>query len=59
MSVKEVREAVSLNRGDTYLEASGGIDLQNIRSYAETGVHGISIGQLTHSIQAIDMSMKT
>src|SRR5215472_2300968 len=40
------------------LEASGGMNLQNIRSYAETGVDYISVGALTHSPQAVDMSMK-
>lgn len=41
-----------------YIEASGGIELKNIRSYAETGVNGISVGKLTHSVRAIDMSLK-
>jgi nicotinate-nucleotide pyrophosphorylase (carboxylating) len=58
MSLSEVRDAVAQNSGGIYLEASGGIDLQNIRSYAETGVNGISIGKLTHSIDAVDMSIE-
>lgn len=41
-----------------YLEASGNIKLQNIRSYADTGIDGISIGALTHSVDAIDMSLE-
>ena len=40
------------------LEASGGINLQNVRAYAETGVDFISVGALTHSFDAIDISMK-
>ena len=40
------------------LEASGGMNLENVRSYAETGVDYISVGALTHSPQAVDMSMK-
>jgi nicotinate-nucleotide pyrophosphorylase (carboxylating) len=40
------------------LEASGGINLENVRSYAETGVDYISVGALTHSPQAVDMSMR-
>ena len=40
------------------LEASGGINLQNVRSYAETGVDFISVGALTHSFDSIDISMK-
>ncbi len=40
------------------LEASGGINLQNVRAYAEAGVDFISIGALTHSVQAVDLSMR-
>lgn len=40
------------------LEASGGITLENVRAYAETGVNFISVGALTHSPQAVDMSMR-
>lgn len=41
-----------------YLEASGGITLSNVRAYAETGVDAISIGALTHSARAIDISLR-
>jgi nicotinate-nucleotide pyrophosphorylase (carboxylating) len=40
------------------LEASGGINLQNVRAYAEAGVDFISVGALTHSAQAVDLSMR-
>jgi nicotinate-nucleotide pyrophosphorylase (carboxylating) len=40
------------------LEASGGITLDNIRAYAETGVNFISVGALTHSVSAVDLSMR-
>jgi nicotinate-nucleotide pyrophosphorylase (carboxylating) len=40
------------------LECSGGIRLENVRAYAETGVDFISVGQLTHSPQAVDMSLR-
>jgi nicotinate-nucleotide pyrophosphorylase (carboxylating) len=40
------------------LEASGGINLHNVRAYAEAGVDFISIGALTHSVQAVDLSMR-
>jgi len=40
------------------LEASGGITLQNVRAYAEAGVDFISIGALTHSVHAVDLSMR-
>ena len=39
-------------------EASGGITLENIRGYAETGVQFISVGALTHSFKSLDMSLK-
>ena len=40
------------------LESSGGINLDNVRSYAETGVHRISVGALTHSASALDLSLE-
>ena len=40
------------------LECSGGINLQNVRAYADTGVDFISVGALTHSPQAVDLSMR-
>ncbi|MGA8762152.1 MAG: nicotinate-nucleotide diphosphorylase (carboxylating), partial [Candidatus Sulfotelmatobacter sp.] len=40
------------------LECSGGIRLENVRTYAETGVDFISVGFLTHSPQAVDMSLR-
>lgn len=58
MSPSDVKEAVKQCPEGIYLEASGGIHLNTIRSYAETGVHGVSLGKLTHTIFAIDMSMK-
>jgi nicotinate-nucleotide pyrophosphorylase (carboxylating) len=39
------------------LEASGGITLDNVREYAESGVHWISLGALTHSAPALDLSL--
>lgn len=59
MSVEQVRQAVSIAGGAVYLEASGGITLDTVRSYAETGVNGVSIGALTHSTYAVSMSMST
>ncbi len=61
MSVEEVRRAVErctkLERR-LPLECSGGIRLDNVRAYAETGVDFISIGLLTHSTHAADLSMR-
>ncbi len=55
---EEVRDAVRLVGGRTATEASGGITLENIRSFAEAGVDIISVGALTHSAPALDISMK-
>jgi nicotinate-nucleotide pyrophosphorylase (carboxylating) len=53
-----LREAVGLIDGKYETEASGGITLQTLRSYAETGVDFISSGALTHSVKAMDLSMR-
>jgi len=54
----EIRQAVKLSSGKIPLEASGGITLENIRDYAETGVDYISTGSITKDIIAIDLSMR-
>ncbi len=51
-------EAVKISQGKAYLEASGGITLDNVREYASAGVNGISIGVLTHSVTAVGISMR-
>lgn len=56
--VAALRAAVRENNGRARLEASGGITLETVRAIAETGVHDISIGGLTKSAQAIDLSMR-
>jgi nicotinate-nucleotide pyrophosphorylase (carboxylating) len=53
-----MREAVKLAGGRALLEASGGVNLENVREVAETGVDYISIGALTHSAPACDISMR-
>ncbi len=58
MSLDEMREAVRLTNGQTPLEASGGIDLETVTDIAATGVDYISVGALTHSAPALDLSMK-
>lgn len=55
---EQVKEAVSLVNGQFFTEASGGIDLNTIRSYALTGVDFISVGALTHSVKSLDLSLK-
>ncbi len=58
MTPEEVKEAVAIVRGKAILEASGGISLENIKDYAATGVDIISLGALTHSAPAVDISLK-
>ena len=57
MGPDELREAVAVVAGRAELEASGGITLATIRAVAETGVDFISIGALTHSAPALDVSL--
>ena len=57
-SMTDLRLAVQRNQGRVELEASGNINLDNIRSIAETGVDFISIGALTKNLNAIDLSMR-
>lgn len=61
MSVENVREALVKIKEQPRaipVEVSGGIQLDNVRAYAETGVDYISVGALTHSPQAVDLSMR-
>lgn len=57
MSVETMREAMGIVNGRAVVEASGGINLETVRSVAETGVDLISIGGLTHSATALDISL--
>jgi nicotinate-nucleotide pyrophosphorylase (carboxylating) len=57
-SYEDMVAAVKMNLGGIELEASGNIDLDNIRVVAETGVDYISIGALTKNIRAVDLSMR-
>ena len=58
MGLKEMREAVRLINHKSVVEASGGVSLENVRAIAETGVDWISVGALTHSAPALDISLK-
>jgi nicotinate-nucleotide pyrophosphorylase (carboxylating) len=58
MNLATMAEAVRRTGGKVPLEASGGITLENVREVAATGVDLISVGALTHSAQAVDMSME-
>jgi nicotinate-nucleotide pyrophosphorylase (carboxylating) len=58
MTVMEMTRAVELIAGRAEVEASGGINLKNVRAVAETGVDFISIGALTHSFKSLDISLE-
>jgi nicotinate-nucleotide pyrophosphorylase (carboxylating) len=58
MTLAQLREAVSLRRPGISFEASGGVTLQTVREIAETGVDFISVGELTHSARAVDLSLE-
>lgn len=58
MSLEDMRKACALVAGRAKTEASGNVTLDNIRAVAETGVDIISLGALTHSVTAFDISMK-
>jgi len=58
MSLEEMQECVALIAGRALTEASGGVTLDRARAMAETGVDLISIGALTHSVQALDISLE-
>ena len=65
MGIKDIKEAVRIrnntefksHHGLTKLEASGGIDLSNVKKYAATGVEIISVGELTDSVKSVDVSL--
>jgi len=57
MTLHDMREAVRQIGGRAAIEASGGITLDNVRAVAETGVDFISVGALTHSVRALDISL--
>jgi nicotinate-nucleotide pyrophosphorylase (carboxylating) len=58
MPIKEMKKAVRFAKGKAKLEASGNVTLKNVREIAETGVDFISVGALTHSAPAADISLR-
>lgn len=58
MTLEQLREAVTLRRPALLFEASGGVTLESVRRIAETGVDRISVGALTHSARAMDLSLE-
>lgn len=57
-SIDKMAEAVKIVNGKCLLEASGGVNIDNVKEIAETGVDLISVGALTHSVKALDISLK-
>jgi len=58
MNLEEIKSAVKEAKGyPVLLEASGNITLERVRPIAETGVHIISVGAITHSVTALDISL--
>ncbi len=58
MSLKEMREAVSIAGGRVLLEASGGITLESIEEVSKTGIDLISVGAITHSARSVNISLE-
>lgn len=58
MTLKTIRDAVKIVNGKVKLEASGNVNLKTVSAIAKTGVDYISVGALTHSVKALDISMK-
>ncbi|MFH0979407.1 MAG: carboxylating nicotinate-nucleotide diphosphorylase [Candidatus Roizmanbacteria bacterium] len=58
MNLEEIKKAVSLVSGKVKLEVSGGVQLNNVLNIAKTGVDYISVGSLTHSAKALDISLE-
>ncbi len=58
MSLEDMHQAIKLIQGRALIEASGGVTLDKVRAIAETGVDFISVGALTHSARALDISLK-
>lgn len=58
MTRAQIQSAVERSKGRCRLEATGGITLKNIRAIAETGVDYISVGAITHSAPAVDLSLE-
>ena len=57
MSTEMMKKAVDLNCGRKLLEASGNVNLETVKKIAETGVDFISVGSITHSVIAMDISL--
>ena len=56
--IDEMKKAVKIINGKCKVEASGGVNLDTVKAIAETGVDFISVGALTHSVKALDISLE-
>jgi nicotinate-nucleotide pyrophosphorylase (carboxylating) len=57
MDIRDIKKAVKKYKGKVELEVSGGVNETNIRQFAGTGIDYISVGALTHSVKALDISL--
>jgi nicotinate-nucleotide pyrophosphorylase (carboxylating) len=57
IQIADLRKAVAIKVGQALVEASGGVTLESVAEIAATGVHLISVGALTHSALALDISL--
>tara|TARA_Y100000741_G_scaffold292309_1_gene232520 strand:+ start:297 stop:1133 length:837 start_codon:yes stop_codon:yes gene_type:complete len=58
MSIKNLKAGIKLARNRYETEASGGVSLKNIKKIAETGIDRVSIGEITHSVRALDFKLE-
>ncbi len=58
MDIDQIREAVRIGKGKVLIEVSGGVNLENVKEIAETGVDFISVGAITHSVKGVDISLE-
>ena len=58
MSPKNIKVAIKYAKGKYETEASGGVTLKNVKKLAATNVDRISVGELTHSVQALDLKLE-
>lgn len=56
-TIEDLKTAAALSKGRIQTEASGGVNLENVRAIAQTGVEYISVGALTHSVKAMDIAL--
>jgi len=57
MDIETMRQAVKIAAGHVKIEASGGVNEENVAAIAATGVDFVSVGALTHSVKALDIGM--